>query len=517
MMSAPIALTLMERLRLKKRKAKTGPGMAADDALPTSSQDDAPLFGEPSVDTDGFLTSNSVLGHFCGRARAASADRSSSDDVCACREIPKGVFAVQNDTKSFRRIALVCRLCRRQCHPPCHLYWMPRTQRTADEVVRAAQGFTCIPCRALFADLSHLPVAQCKYVVTNPRQDAAFSREITDIERPASAASPADGDLCVTVRYLQVATVRPDTDAQMFDAKYEAVHFPSQSGAKVEITDSKDKVVLSYGKNPFQQVKPPSAPINAPIPAGAKFDLTATFSRHCPDTVQKLRKWPMSALVVMVTKRTALADLLKPIQDHHTIPAHICRQKMVGLLGAHSANDDDDCVCDSTDGALSLKCPISQMRMEMPARGFRCRHLDCFDFVSYLHAMVLSTGLKPKKRNTCPICSCPMPIWEVYIDGYVTDILAALPEDETTAHQVMFRPSDASWYLPTANANAQPASVNVAAMAQQPGPSPVPVHLSPSPEKDGGDRDPSVIDLTKGMMTPCPKRNGQAAKARRLR
>lgn len=47
---------------------------------------------------------------------------------------------------------------------------------------------------------------------------------------------------------------------------------------------------------------------------------------------------------------------------------------------------------------VSLKCPITFRRIQLPARGHDCRHIQCFDLESYLQLNC--------ERGTwrCPVC-----------------------------------------------------------------------------------------------------------------
>jgi hypothetical protein len=49
--------------------------------------------------------------------------------------------------------------------------------------------------------------------------------------------------------------------------------------------------------------------------------------------------------------------------------------------GSGGGGDDDDDVLDVEEGEvyISLKCPLSIMRLRAPAKGAKCRHAQCFD------------------------------------------------------------------------------------------------------------------------------------------
>ena len=62
---------------------------------------------------------------------------------------------------------------------------------------------------------------------------------------------------------------------------------------------------------------------------------------------------------------------------------------------------------------ISLKCPISYMRMNIPSRGLNCVHLSCFDLENYIRNCTI------KQSFNCPICCKPLPVNQLMIDDKV--------------------------------------------------------------------------------------------------
>eukprot|EP01135_Chromosphaera_perkinsii_P006316 Nk52_evm45s485 gene=Nk52_evmTU45s485 len=81
------------------------------------------------------------------------------------------------------------------------------------------------------------------------------------------------------------------------------------------------------------------------------------------------------------------------------------------------------------DVTLSLRCPISLMRMVKPVKGKWCKHTGCFDESSYMQL----------KRNKCPICG--KPIQDLVVDK---GVLQALKHTGPTVMKVVSRP-DGTW------------------------------------------------------------------------
>jgi len=67
---------------------------------------------------------------------------------------------------------------------------------------------------------------------------------------------------------------------------------------------------------------------------------------------------------------------------------------------------------------LSLRCPLTHLLVDTPARGWRCKHIQCFDLGSYLLLM----GQARVRKWQCPICreACCV----LVLDKYMGRVLA---------------------------------------------------------------------------------------------
>lgn len=82
-----------------------------------------------------------------------------------------------------------------------------------------------------------------------------------------------------------------------------------------------------------------------------------------------------------------------------------------------SKADDPDIV--ATASVMSLKCPLSTLRMDVPTRSSHCNHNQCFDASSFLQLQ------EQAPTWTCPVCNKPSPYDLLTMDLYVDDILKA--------------------------------------------------------------------------------------------
>ncbi|KAF7544623.1 hypothetical protein G7Z17_g9804 [Cylindrodendrum hubeiense] len=95
----------------------------------------------------------------------------------------------------------------------------------------------------------------------------------------------------------------------------------------------------------------------------------------------------------------------------------------------------------ATSQVLSLKCPLSYMRLDLPCRGLSCAHIQCFDATSYLQLQ------EQGPQWLCPICNKSAPFEQLAVDEYVKDILSNTPKSLET---VTIEPSG-KWYIKTSD------------------------------------------------------------------
>ncbi|ORX87899.1 hypothetical protein BCR32DRAFT_239808 [Anaeromyces robustus] len=91
--------------------------------------------------------------------------------------------------------------------------------------------------------------------------------------------------------------------------------------------------------------------------------------------------------------------------------------------GNLSNSDDDDLIIVDPNITISLKCPISLIRIMNPVRGKRCQHLQTFDLDSYL-----SINYKHGKW-ACPICNKKTTTSDLQFDEWYNNLLNEIPED----------------------------------------------------------------------------------------
>lgn len=94
---------------------------------------------------------------------------------------------------------------------------------------------------------------------------------------------------------------------------------------------------------------------------------------------------------------------------------------------------DPDIVATST--IMSLKCPLSAMRMQLPCRSTVCNHNQCYDATSFLQLQ------EQAPQWSCPVCNKPFQFQSLVVDQYVQDILTSTSSE---VEQVTIEP-DGRW------------------------------------------------------------------------
>ncbi|KAL2830637.1 transport protein particle component-domain-containing protein [Aspergillus pseudoustus] len=135
-------------------------------------------------------------------------------------------------------------------------------------------------------------------------------------------------------------------------------------------------------------------------------------------------------VVAYLVECTPIEELVKRLKQRKTITKDQVLQEM------KSKAEDVDIVATST--VMSLKCPLSTRRIEVPCRSVICTHNQCFDASSFLQLQ------EQAPTWTCPVCAKATSYESLNVDQYVDDILCSTPLD---VEQVIIEP-DGTWSNP---------------------------------------------------------------------
>ncbi|KAL2092832.1 hypothetical protein ACEWY4_012630 [Coilia grayii] len=125
--------------------------------------------------------------------------------------------------------------------------------------------------------------------------------------------------------------------------------------------------------------------------------------------------------VLQLVHRPSVQSVLQGLMKKRLLPADHCITKIKRnftsgtIPGSMGPNGEDG--VEQTAIRVSLQCPITFRRIQLPARGHDCRHVQCFDLESYLQLNC--------ERGTwrCPVCNKTALLEGLEVDQYMLGIL----------------------------------------------------------------------------------------------
>ncbi|KAI0082296.1 hypothetical protein K474DRAFT_1703299 [Panus rudis PR-1116 ss-1] len=138
------------------------------------------------------------------------------------------------------------------------------------------------------------------------------------------------------------------------------------------------------------------------------------------------KKYYMAVMLVEVTTVEQLIDRLRK-GKYKSNTEILAKMKQ-------NVEEEDDIVAGHQ--KMSLKCPLSYMRITTPCRSWHCVHPQCFDAFSFFSVMEQTTTWM------CPVCERVLNVDDLIIDGYFDTILKFTPED---VEDVIVEP-DGEWH-----------------------------------------------------------------------
>jgi len=114
-------------------------------------------------------------------------------------------------------------------------------------------------------------------------------------------------------------------------------------------------------------------------------------------------------VVINIVQRHSVEELVAKLQARKTISSEQVVREM------RSKAEDADIVATST--VMSLKCPLSTLRISVPCRSTICTHNQCFDATSFLQLQ------EQAPTWTCPVCNKATNFEALQVDKYVANIL----------------------------------------------------------------------------------------------
>ena len=118
--------------------------------------------------------------------------------------------------------------------------------------------------------------------------------------------------------------------------------------------------------------------------------------------------------------------LPRQVRKDHTMMPSVAAAHMKATFGVGGDDPDDDDII-AGPAKLALTCTLTLTRLNVPARGATCRHLECFDLEAYID--LARTTSHP--RWTCPLCGAPARPHQLRVDSWMAHVLEVSPADRT--------------------------------------------------------------------------------------
>ncbi|XP_078576239.1 zinc finger MIZ domain-containing protein 1-like isoform X4 [Branchiostoma floridae x Branchiostoma japonicum] len=231
--------------------------------------------------------------------------------------------------------------------------------------------------------------------------------------------------------------------------------------------------------------------------------------------------------VLQLVHRPSVRSVLQGLLRKRLLPAEHCITKIfptavkrnfssVAASSGGTMNGEDG--VEQTAIKVSLKCPITFRRIQLPARGHDCKHIQCFDLESYLQLNC------ERGQWRCPVCNKTALLEGLEIDQFMWGILTAVQSSQEIEEVTI--DANASWKpIPPKPgpdikqeddeaASCQPPTKRFKAMSpgsmQMPtmhdfnmGPSPYPPSLPPPPPGQGYNGQGGLVDLLSHSTKRC--------------
>ncbi|KAF2176257.1 hypothetical protein K469DRAFT_607743 [Zopfia rhizophila CBS 207.26] len=220
---------------------------------------------------------------------------------------------------------------------------------------------------------------------------------------------PMQGDLAqrlkddLSLRIMLFSAI----DAPLTQYSRQDVAFPSQ----IEVRINGEEVKANYKglKNKPGSTRPADLTDYIRKTQNYRNQIVVTYA-----LTQKASRHEKYNIFIYLVKKHSVEELAKRIAQRHVISKQSVINEML-----RKANDPD-IVVDST--VMSLKDPISTLRMTLPCRSNLCNHNQCFDAESFLQLQEQAPTWQ------CPVCNKTVSFEGLAVDQYVQEILESVPK-----------------------------------------------------------------------------------------
>jgi len=203
---------------------------------------------------------------------------------------------------------------------------------------------------------------------------------------------------------------------------------------------------IEYPQNPTLNVN--GMVVHPPRYAGLKnkphtafaVDITKFLHIRPGQTNKILFAWQNSlkryVAVLELVRRKPLADIVARIKETRSLT----REQV--LLDKRAHQFDDDVAVDAE--VVSLKDPVSKLRIQTPARASTCHHTQCFDLLTFFQLTEAAPNF------TCPVCNRPFEASNLIVDGWFEELLRNTHPNVQTAE---VDPTTMEWKITKADSD----------------------------------------------------------------
>ncbi|XP_037527025.2 E3 SUMO-protein ligase PIAS1 [Rhipicephalus sanguineus] len=186
---------------------------------------------------------------------------------------------------------------------------------------------------------------------------------------------------------------------------------------------------------------PASISVQAPGGATVRVCLPVNIVSSCllyPHVVNKVSlSWQRErdreyVVGVFLVRKQSAATILRELQVRKAPSMDLTRELIKKKVQERARGGGEVTV---TGFHVSLMCPLSKKRMSLPCRPLGCKHIQCFDALTYLQVN------ETRPTWTCPVCGRRPSFSSLFIDQFFMHILERVHAD---CDNVVFH-KDASW------------------------------------------------------------------------
>jgi len=164
---------------------------------------------------------------------------------------------------------------------------------------------------------------------------------------------------------------------------------------------------------------------NRSIAMNSPIDYCCNIFKLLSDTKNKITIfWPHCEtpyyMIINIVEALTIEDLVKHVESKNKLYSITLNTKIkMREFLKNSIKNSDKEGCDTASLDVSSLCPITKLKMRLPARSMKCSHFQCFD----LRGLFELNKIKPKWK--CPVCNIRILINELVLDSFMLDCINA--------------------------------------------------------------------------------------------